>query len=257
MLGNQEEELQNRLARRANDIIDHPNKIKRTFNKIICYFIYITFLCTTFFVVLPIAILLGLISRLLRLQPNEADLRPLAIVKKVINTIFTIIVFLPILLFLILTSPLLLCFALVNYSELRELIGVMREVQQLIARNFHVFAGSQSTHDTQVNDHIKSAIDNLVKKYGTPSESFDEILLTYVKEIKDFPINVASKEIAEKIMQNQRIQALSQHDSTEFTKVLIEAIEEAKSNNSSLRVHGVDFSSRKIINEIKEEKISG
>lgn len=255
---NIEAELENRLhevGRRAVNIVNHPNKINRTFNKITCYFIIITFSCTTLFIILPIAIVLRLISSLLRLQPNEADPRPLAIAKKVINTIFDIIVLLPVLLFVILISPLLLCFALVNYSEIRELINTVREIGQLMVRYLHVLAGGQSTHDTQVNEHIQSAIDNLIAKYGTPSESFDEALLTYVKETKDFPIDVASKEIAEKIMQNQGIQArLNQSNSTEFTKVLVEAIAEAKSSNSSLRVYGVDFSSREIIDEIKEEK---
>lgn len=260
MFGNRniEAELENRLhevGRRADNIVNHPNKIKRTFNKIICYFIILAFSCTALFIILPIAIVLWLISSLLRLQPNEADPRPLAIAKKVINKIFGIIVLLPFLLFVILISPLLLCFALVNYSETRELINIVREIGQLMVRNLHVLVGGQSTHDTQVNEHIQSAIDNLIAKYGTPSESFDEALLTYVKETKDFPIDVASKEIAEKIMQNQGIQArLNQSNSTEFTKVLVEAIAEAKSSNSSLRVYGIDFSSREIIDEIKKEK---
>ncbi|WP_339046935.1 hypothetical protein [Candidatus Mesenet endosymbiont of Phosphuga atrata] len=126
-----------------------------------------------------------LLQPLLRLlQPRAGEPRILGMLKGSIRVVLSTVILTPLIVLIIPVLPFLACFALLNLTFIRDIRHEIVLAIQARMQRFNLVP--QTTHDSGVNEDIKSSVENLIREYGPPSNNVNSEIEAYINNSSEF-----------------------------------------------------------------------
>ncbi len=130
-------------------------------------------------------LLVLLLQPLLRLlQPRAGEPRILGMLKGSIRVVLSTVILTPLIVLIIPVLPFLACFALLNLTFIRDIRHEIVLAIQARMQRFNLVP--QTTHDSGVNEDIKSSVENLIREYGPPSNNVNSEIEAYINNSSEF-----------------------------------------------------------------------